>query len=55
LQDIELARSSQPRACRRSFRIGEDVAAGGLASYRLYQRETSSEMRQVFMAAPGDE
>jgi len=28
---------------RRSFRIGT-----GLASYRLYQHETSLEMRQVF-------
>jgi hypothetical protein len=30
-------------------------AAGGLASYGLYQRETSLEMRQVFMAGPDDE
>jgi hypothetical protein len=30
-------------------------AAGGLASYRLYQRETSLEMRQVFMAGPDHE
>jgi hypothetical protein len=26
----------------------EDVAAAGLASYRLFQRETSLEMRQVY-------
>ena len=30
-------------------------AAGGLASYRRYQRETSLEMRQVFKAGLDDE
>ncbi|MBV8137612.1 MAG: hypothetical protein JO121_18590 [Deltaproteobacteria bacterium] len=29
--------------------------AGGVASYRLYQRETSLEMRPVFMVGPDDE
>src|SRR5262245_6554448 len=35
------------------YRIGEEqsaIAAGGLASYRLYQCETSLEMRRVVMA-----
>jgi hypothetical protein len=36
-------------------RAVEDVAAGGFGSYRLYQRETSLAMRQVFMAGPDDE
>jgi hypothetical protein len=38
-----------------NFQDREDVAAGGLASYRLCQRHTSWEMRQLFMAGPGDE
>jgi hypothetical protein len=33
----------------------EDVAAGGLASYRRCQRETSLKTRQLFMAGPDDE
>jgi hypothetical protein len=37
------------------FQDREDVAAGGFASYRLCQRETSLEVRQLFMAGPGDE
>jgi len=32
-----------------------DVAAGGLASYRLYQRATSLEIGRVFMAGPDRE
>jgi hypothetical protein len=54
--------------CAAGYRIGEEQsaaglptifssggrAAGGVASYRLYQRETSLEMRQVFVAAPDD-
>jgi hypothetical protein len=36
------------------FQDRANVAAGGLASYRLCQRETSLEMRQVFMAGPDD-
>jgi hypothetical protein len=37
------------------FQDREDVAAGGLASCRLYQRETSLEMRQRFIVGPDDE
>jgi hypothetical protein len=33
-------------------RLLEDVAAGGRVSCRLYQRETSLEMRQVLIAGP---
>jgi hypothetical protein len=36
-----------------NFQDREDVAAGGLASYRLCQ--PLLEMRQLFMAGPGDE
>jgi len=35
------------------FQDREDIAAGGLASCRLYQRETSLEMRQRFIVGPG--
>jgi len=37
------------------FQDREDVAAGGLASYRLCQRGTSLKTRQFFMAGPDDE
>jgi hypothetical protein len=37
------------------FQDREDVAAGGFGSYRLCQRHTSLEVRQVFMAGPDDE
>ena len=37
------------------FQDREDIAAGGLASCRLYQRETSLEMRQRFIVGPDDE
>jgi hypothetical protein len=37
------------------FQDRVNVAAEGPASYRRYQRETSLEMRQVFMAGPDDE
>jgi hypothetical protein len=30
-------------------------AAGGFASYRLFQRETSLEMRQRFIVGPDDD
>jgi hypothetical protein len=54
--------------CAAGYRIGEEQSAAGLpttfslggcatrglVSYRLYQRETSLEMRQVFVAAPDD-
>jgi len=37
------------------FQDRKDVAAGGLESYRLCRRETSLEVRQLFMAGPDDE
>jgi hypothetical protein len=37
------------------FQDREDVAAGGFGSYRLCQRHTSLEVRQLFMAGPDDE
>jgi len=36
------------------FHDRENVVPGGFASYRLCQRETSVQVRQVFMAGPDD-
>ena len=46
---------TQPRSAKRALILGSrGHAAEGLTSYRLCQRETSLETRQVFMAGPDE-